>query len=96
MMFSSKVRDSDIYRRHAGIQWQIIENQAVLIDPLEAELIQLDELGSTIWQYLDGTQKMNDILELLTQQYDAPSRKIRQDLTSFIRKLEEREFVEKV
>ena len=82
-----------IYEKANHVEWDIIENQSVLIDTREMELFRLNEVGSAVWDTLDGQKKIEDILRELENQFDAPSKQIRKEVLGFIKKLSDRELI---
>ena len=58
------------YRRVQGLPWQIIDEKAVILDPRNQKVHELNEVGSFIWEKLDGENDSQDITELLINDFE--------------------------
>ncbi len=81
------------YAVNPEIQW-ILDAQAVtFIDPVEAEYIRLNEIGSRIWQALDGKTSLDEIAAKMILEFDGPPEKVRKDVLRFIEHLAANEWL---
>lgn len=60
---------------------------------LDDELFQLNETGSAVWEMLDGKNRLIDIANTLSKEYEAPCETIERDILALIDKLMEKKFV---
>lgn len=60
---------------------------------LEEDLIELDELGLYIWTRLDGRTSVRDLAELVSTEYQVPTKKATSDVAEFLEGLASRNFV---
>ena len=58
-----------LYKRLENIPWQIVHKSAVIIDPVQNKIHELDEVATCIWTYLDGEHNIEQIADQLTQEY---------------------------
>jgi len=65
---------ADIPRRAAGVNYEIIEGRAVVIDPDGRELITLNEVGTLIWEHLDGERDVPALVDELLTEFDGVTR----------------------
>lgn len=72
-----------IYKRVAGLPWQIIDDKAVIIDPRNQKVHELNEVGSFIWQSLDGDNDTAQISELLDADFDCELALVALDIEEF-------------
>lgn len=60
-----------IYKRVAGLPWQIIDESAVIIDPKNNRVHELNLVASYIWQKFDGQKSDQDILQSVEQSFES-------------------------
>lgn len=72
-----------IYKRVAGLPWQIIDDKAVIIDPRNQKVHELNEVGSFIWQSLDGANDTAQISEMLDEDFDCELAIVAHDIEEF-------------
>lgn len=94
-MFSLKwaPKVSTCYVRNSDVKWRLIEGTVVLIDPADATLSHFNELGSCIWQELDGSHALDAITARLAEKFDAPLQMIRKDMIRFVKRLRQMELI---
>lgn len=73
-----------------GVIWRLIDNGAVLVSPESGDVRVLNDVGTTIWQLIDGENSVGQIEALLQEQYNVPLSKLRADLDSFFTELSQR------
>jgi coenzyme PQQ synthesis protein D (PqqD) len=96
LILRSAPKASDRYERASHVKWRAIEGLIVLIDANEGQLIHLNDMGSRIWQRLDGEQSVDQILSELENAFDAPAERLRKDTLKFLRRLALMELIRKV
>src|SRR5437867_1942294 len=57
-------------RRAAGVSYEVVDHQAVLIDPDGTELITLNPVGTRIWEELDGGRGTSELATDLLPSFD--------------------------
>lgn len=96
LILRSTPKASDRYERRPQVKWQAIEGLVVLIDANEGQLMHLNDMGSRIWQRLDGEQSVDQIISELENSFDAPADRLRKDTLKFLRRLSLMELIRKV
>lgn len=96
LILRSTPKASDRYERASHVKWQAIEGLIVLIDANEGQLMHLNDMGSRIWQRLDGEQSVDQIISELENAFDAPADRLRKDTLKFLRRLSLMELIRKV
>jgi coenzyme PQQ synthesis protein D (PqqD) len=61
-------------RRAAGVTYEVIDGQAVVIDPEGRELVTLNQVGTQIWEHLDGRRDVGQLVDELLDNFDGVSR----------------------
>lgn len=83
-----------IYKRMAGLPWQMIDDKAVIIDPQSQKVHELNEVGSVIWQNLDGVQDIHALSEMLKNDFECETAMVSSDILEFCEGLAEEGIVE--
>jgi len=82
------------YRRNANFVYRKIENETILV-PIKNNvgdmscLYNLNEVGAFIWEQLDGEKTLNDILNMITEEFDVTTEDAEIDLNDYINDLDE-------
>jgi hypothetical protein len=80
--------------RAGGIRWRVVEGEVVLIDPDEGELVRFNEIGSHIWQAIDGQSTVAQIVDHICDTFDVGRRRAQKDVTRFLRNLQRQELIQ--
>ena len=87
---------ADQYERLPSARWRVIEGRVVLIDANEGQLLHLNEVGSRVWELLDGKKSVDQIIGELDNAFDASPAHLRKDVRKFVRKLHRMELIRKL
>jgi coenzyme PQQ biosynthesis protein PqqD len=70
-----------------GILTQQMPDALVLLDTKGGTYFSLDEVGARVWELVDGTRTVTDVVAQLAQEFDAPSETIRDDVVELLGEL---------
>jgi hypothetical protein len=77
-----------VFRRTPNVLYDLLGEQAVLIDAQGTEIITLNRLGTLVWQALDGEHDANGIVRQVTAMFeDIDPQRITQDVELFLDEL---------
>jgi coenzyme PQQ synthesis protein D (PqqD) len=65
------------------------DGQATIVLPSRAEVKVLNEVGSRVWDAIDGRRTLGEILESIVSDYDIPRAQLEQDVVAFVGDLRE-------
>ena len=68
---------------------QEVDGEMVLLDMNSENYFGLDEVGTAIWQAMQGNENLTDVLAVLLAQYEVEEDVLEKDLVTFVEKLEE-------
>jgi Coenzyme PQQ synthesis protein D (PqqD) len=63
------------------------DGQATIVLPSRAEVKVLNEIGSKVWNAIDGRRTLAQILEALLEEYDIPREQVERDVLDFVGEL---------
>jgi coenzyme PQQ biosynthesis protein PqqD len=82
-------------RQRDGVLVQEAQGQTVLLRLDDGSYYALDEVGARVWELCDGERSADDIVAVMTGEFDAPAETIAGDVLEFLDELrEERLLVE--
>ncbi len=88
MELSSKVTFSDT------VFAQEVDGEMVLLDMNSENYFGLDAVGTDIWQAVQEHEKLEEVLNVLLEQYEVEEEVLKKDLFAFVGKLQESGLVE--
>jgi hypothetical protein len=53
------------WQRSPGVVYEVVDGQAVLVDPEGAELLTLNQVGTLVWEALDGRRGPDELATAL-------------------------------
>jgi len=68
---------------------QEVDGEMVLLDMNSENYFGLDAVGTDIWQAMQDSASLADVLAVLLEQYDVEEEVLKKDLLGFVEKLQE-------
>jgi len=68
---------------------QEVDGEMVLLDINTENYFGLDDVGTSIWQAMQESETLQEVLNVLLEQYDVDEAVLKKDLLAFVGKLEE-------
>lgn len=78
---------SNILQRNPALAWREIEEEIVIISPLENIMHELNDTGSFLWKKIDGKRGAAELAKLLAESYDVPPAKALEDTEALLSEL---------
>jgi hypothetical protein len=75
-------------RHHPDAAFQIIDGQAMVVVPSRAEVQILNQVGTRMWELIDGQRSVGQILGILRQEYEVDEVVLEDDVRRFLDTLE--------
>jgi hypothetical protein len=79
----------DVLKRSPNSAFRVYDGQATIVLPDRAEVKVLNEVGSLVWERMDGARSVADIIDAVIAEYDIAPEEARRDVLSFIETLRE-------
>jgi len=98
---SEIVKKEDIYAPSEEIVARDIEGELIIVPltsgvgDMEDELFTLNDTGKAIWKKLDGKKSVDEIISELSEDYQAESGEIENDVTGLLEELLKRKILSK-
>jgi hypothetical protein len=82
-------------QRSPRVTYEVVEGRAVLLDPDGVELITLNEVGTLVWEELDGRRDAADLARALINRVDGVTlEELERDICTFLDEITEAHLVE--
>jgi len=82
-------------KRSSRVTYEIVDDQAILIDGEGRELITLNPVGTLVWVALDGTVTEQGLVEILASRFpEVERRRLAADIDTFLSELRELDLLE--
>ena len=76
-------------QRSPAVSHQVLDGQAVILDERGEVLITLNDVGTLVWEALDGSRDTDALVDELADKFDGVSRdQLRADIIAFIEQLQ--------
>jgi hypothetical protein len=79
--------DSAITKDSAQVLDRVVDGEALLIHLPSGEYYSLDSVGTLIWENIDGSRSIEDLAELVLDEYDVDREKVVADVLRLIEQL---------
>ena len=73
-----------VLRKNPNAAFRIFDGQATIVLPDRSEVNVLNELGSMVWERIDGSRTVGQIVEAVVQDYEVGPEAARRDILEFI------------
>lgn len=78
---------------HLQVAARIIDGEAVIVLPESNQVNVLNEVGSRIWELIDGARSVGEIAEAIVAEYDVTAGQAERDVSEFIQALVDNKMV---
>jgi len=76
------------FRKSTDVAHRMVDNEAVIVIPDKGLVRVLNETGARIWELLDGVNKVEDIVNIIADEFDTSETQAKKDVVDFISELE--------
>lgn len=81
------------YQTDGEVTFQRLEDATVLVHLGSGRIHHTNLTGSRIWELLEAGKSLDETLETLSAEFDAPHEQIRQEVTEFVELLEKEKMI---
>ena len=88
-----------VLKKSENVVFRKIEDEYILV-PIVASaadvesIFNLNETGAAVWERLDGTKKLSDIIEDIKAEYESEDSRIEDDVMTFVSGMVEAKLIE--
>jgi|WetSurMetagenome_2_1015567.scaffolds.fasta_scaffold258453_2 coenzyme PQQ biosynthesis protein PqqD len=88
-----RIDNAYCYRRNEQIMRKDLDDCPVLIDPYRMTLVKLNPAAESIWQLFDGGHSVDEIIDILKNEFEVDAKTLEKDLRRFLNDLIRREMI---
>ena len=70
-----------------SVSWRMLDPEALVLDTKRGTLYPLNSVAARIWQLCDGGRSVEEIVQVITAEFDADQATIRRDAEEFFDQL---------
>jgi hypothetical protein len=74
----------EVYYRSASVQWQPLEDGAVVLELESGNYYTLNDVAQRIWDLLDGERSLEEIQAIVQEEFDVSEETVNRDLRELI------------
>lgn len=82
------------YQQKPGIISTLIEEESVILHPVDGKVLVLNEAGSYLWGMLNEQVTVDGLFEKFTAVYHTPLEQAQQEIHSFVTSLAQKELLD--
>ena len=75
------------YERVAGAAEAIVDGEVILLSPMDLSYHSLDRVGARVWEILATPTTDDDLIAVLTSEFDVSDEVCRADVTVFLERM---------
>lgn len=84
---------SDQYQVVSDVLFSDIDGEVIILSPEEDAYLSLDATGSRIWLLLQNAMSLDDLVNLLTEEYEVSAEDCLHDVQSFLEDMIQRQLI---
>lgn len=92
-MSASLVGSNDVFVRNESFPWRTMNGETVLVRVGDSEVDHFNEVGTAVWELLDGKRTITDIARKVAESFDISEEAAAVDIETFLNGLIERQLV---
>jgi len=73
--------------------WRVIDNEAVIVSPMDSDVTILDEVGTSIWELMDGSRDIRGIAKEVCGEFEVSMDTAKGDIEEFIEDLTDKKLI---
>ena len=77
-----KLTAESVLERHEDIAFRVVDGAAVLVSPRDAKIVTLNEVGTRVWELLDG-RPLGEIARALVEDFEVDEPQALEDAATF-------------
>lgn len=73
--------------QHPQAAWRVLEGHAFVVPPGATGVVELDEVGTFIWQLIESERSLEDLVERICIEFEVEPDNARMDCVAFVEDL---------
>lgn len=73
-----------VLKRHPDAAFQVVDGKAMIVVPTTKSVHVVNEIGTRIWDLIDGARNVSEILDEIAKDYQVERPQLEADLREFV------------
>ncbi len=87
MKSENKIGSDTIIRRNESLLFSKMDEEVVMLSIENSEYYGMNNVGSRIWELIEHPQKVGDLIQLLTKEYEVEQKECENDVLFYLDEL---------
>ncbi len=83
-----------VVTRNPNAAYRVYDGQATIVLPDQAKVNVINEIGSLVWERIDGKKNLGELVESILKDYEVTREQAEKDVIEFVTSLKAHEMVE--
>lgn len=80
--------------QNPDLAWRIVDEEAILVDTQSSQATVLNPVGARIWELMDGTLSLGQIVERVLEEYNVDRTRCEADALEYVEDLYKRKLIQ--
>ena len=89
-----KATNSTVVKRSPEAVFRVVDGEAVIVEPGRGLVNVANEVGTRVWEWMDGVRSLDDIARLVCDEFEVTPEEAARDILEFVNELIENKLVE--
>lgn len=85
-----EIRPDDVIERVGGVPFQRVEDETIIVEPKPRLMHSLNEVASCVWESLAVKHSINELVDIITSDYEIDKDDALKDVTTFLDEMAQR------
>jgi hypothetical protein len=83
-----------IWKHASHVVWRKVSGEVVILDMESSVYYSLDEMGARIWELIGQGKPLQEIIQILAEEYEATEERLQRDIGEFLKRLQRERVIE--
>jgi transcription initiation factor TFIIIB Brf1 subunit/transcription initiation factor TFIIB len=79
-----------VIKKDKEIEYKILEGETLIFVPKKGNFYRLNEVGTRIWQLIDGKRTIKEIIKRVYKEFDVSKERVESNIIEFIDKIKKK------
>jgi len=84
------MKSNNIYQKNKEIEYNILDDEVVILTPKKSEFFSLNKTGTKIFQLINGKNDVKTIIKRISKDFNLKEEKAKKDVIEFLNQLKEK------
>ena len=86
--------NATVVKRSPEAVFRVVDGEAVIVEPGRGLVNVVNEVGTRVWEWMDGVRSVDDIARLVCDEFEVTPEEATRDILEFVNELIDNKLVE--